>query len=76
MSEINVTQPALSEGSATLPGMGHLLGHARVSITDQGCDAAAWPVGGGIGVASSEASTVGRTPGGHRLPQGRDAQPS
>jgi hypothetical protein len=35
VSEINVAQPALSHGSATLPRMGHLLGHARVSTTDQ-----------------------------------------
>ena len=35
MSEINVAQPALSQGSATLPHMGHLLGYARVSTTDQ-----------------------------------------
>ena len=35
VSEINVAQPPLSEGSATLPGMGHLLGYARVSTTDQ-----------------------------------------
>ena len=35
MSEINVAQPRLSLGSATLPGMGHLLGYARVSTTDQ-----------------------------------------
>jgi DNA invertase Pin-like site-specific DNA recombinase len=35
VSEINVAQPALSEGSATLPRMGHLLGYARVSTTDQ-----------------------------------------
>jgi hypothetical protein len=35
MSKINVAQPALSQGSATLPGMGYLLGYARVSTTDQ-----------------------------------------
>jgi hypothetical protein len=35
MTEINVAQPALSHGSATLPHMGHLLGYARVSATDQ-----------------------------------------
>jgi Resolvase, N terminal domain/Zinc-binding dehydrogenase len=35
MSEINVAQPPLSHGSATLPRMGHLLGYARVSTTDQ-----------------------------------------
>jgi DNA invertase Pin-like site-specific DNA recombinase len=35
VSEINVAQPALSQGSATLPRMGHLLGYARVSTTDQ-----------------------------------------
>jgi hypothetical protein len=35
VSEINVAQPALSQGSATVPGMGHLLGYARVSTTDQ-----------------------------------------
>jgi Resolvase, N terminal domain len=35
VSEINVAQPALSQGSATVPGMGHLLGYARVSTSDQ-----------------------------------------
>jgi resolvase-like protein len=35
MSEINVAQPALSEGCETVSGMGHLLGYARVSTTDQ-----------------------------------------
>jgi DNA invertase Pin-like site-specific DNA recombinase len=35
VSEINVAQPALSQGSATVIGMGHLLGYARVSTTDQ-----------------------------------------
>jgi DNA invertase Pin-like site-specific DNA recombinase len=35
VSEINVAQPALSQGSATVSGMGHLLGYARVSTTDQ-----------------------------------------
>jgi hypothetical protein len=35
VSEINVAQPPLSQGSATLPRMGHLLGYARVSTTDQ-----------------------------------------
>ena len=35
MSEINVAQPPLSEGSETVRGMGHLLGYARVSTTDQ-----------------------------------------
>jgi hypothetical protein len=35
MSEINVAQPPVSEGSATLHRMGHLLGYARVSTTDQ-----------------------------------------
>ena len=35
MSEINVAQPALSQGSATLRRTGHLLGYARVSTTDQ-----------------------------------------
>ena len=35
MSEINVAQPPLSHGSATLPAVGHLLGCARVSTTDQ-----------------------------------------
>jgi DNA invertase Pin-like site-specific DNA recombinase len=35
VSEINVAQPALSEGCATVSGMGHLLGYARVSTTDQ-----------------------------------------
>ena len=35
VSEINVAQPDLSQGSATVIGMGHLLGYARVSTTDQ-----------------------------------------
>jgi DNA invertase Pin-like site-specific DNA recombinase len=35
VSEINVAQPALPQGSATVTGMGHLLGDARVSTTDQ-----------------------------------------
>jgi len=35
VSTINVAQPALSQGSATVIGMGHLLGYARVSTTDQ-----------------------------------------
>jgi DNA invertase Pin-like site-specific DNA recombinase len=35
VSEINVAQPALSQGSATVPRMGHLLGYARVATTDQ-----------------------------------------
>jgi DNA invertase Pin-like site-specific DNA recombinase len=35
VSEINVADPALSQGSATVSGMGHLLGYARVSTTDQ-----------------------------------------
>jgi DNA invertase Pin-like site-specific DNA recombinase len=35
VSEINIAQPAPSQGSATLPRMGHLLGYARVSTTDQ-----------------------------------------
>jgi hypothetical protein len=35
MSEINVTQPPLSQASATVPRMGHLLGDTRVSTTDQ-----------------------------------------
>jgi DNA invertase Pin-like site-specific DNA recombinase len=35
VSEINVPQPPLSQGSATVPRMGHLLGYARVSTTDQ-----------------------------------------
>jgi predicted site-specific integrase-resolvase len=35
VSEINVAQPALSQGSATVSSMGHLLGYARVSTTDQ-----------------------------------------
>jgi DNA invertase Pin-like site-specific DNA recombinase len=35
MSTINVAQPALSQGSATVTGMGHLLGYARVSTSDQ-----------------------------------------
>ena len=35
MSEINVTKLALSQGSATVTRMGHLLGYARVSTTDQ-----------------------------------------
>ena len=35
MSEINVAQPPLSQGSAPVSGMGHLLGYGRVSTTDQ-----------------------------------------
>jgi DNA invertase Pin-like site-specific DNA recombinase len=35
VSEINVAQPPLSQGSATVIGMGQLLGYARVSTTDQ-----------------------------------------
>jgi DNA invertase Pin-like site-specific DNA recombinase len=35
VSEINVAQPGLSQASATVPRMGHLLGYARVSTTDQ-----------------------------------------
>jgi DNA invertase Pin-like site-specific DNA recombinase len=35
MSTINVAQAGLSQGSATVLGMGHLLGYARVSTTDQ-----------------------------------------
>ena len=35
MSEINVTKPPVSEGCETVSGMGHLLGYARVSTTDQ-----------------------------------------
>ena len=33
VSEINVAQPALSQGSATVPGMGHLLGYAGDQVT-------------------------------------------
>jgi DNA invertase Pin-like site-specific DNA recombinase len=35
MSEIKVAQPPLSDGYETVSGMGHLLGYARVSTTDQ-----------------------------------------
>jgi hypothetical protein len=35
MSEINVAQPPASEGCETVSGMGHLLGYARISTTDQ-----------------------------------------
>jgi DNA invertase Pin-like site-specific DNA recombinase len=35
VSAINVAEPAVSQGSATVIGMGHLLGYARVSTTDQ-----------------------------------------
>jgi hypothetical protein len=35
VSENNVAQPPLSQGSATVIGMGQLLGYARVSTTDQ-----------------------------------------
>jgi len=35
VSEINVPQPPLSEGCETVSCMGHLLGYARVSTTDQ-----------------------------------------
>jgi hypothetical protein len=38
VSEINVAEPALSQGSATVSGMGHLLGYARVSTVDQQAD--------------------------------------
>jgi Resolvase, N terminal domain len=35
VSEINVAQPPVSEGCETVSSMGHLLGYARVSPTDQ-----------------------------------------
>jgi hypothetical protein len=35
VSEINVAQPTLSQGSETVRVMGHLLGYARISTTDQ-----------------------------------------
>jgi DNA invertase Pin-like site-specific DNA recombinase len=35
VSEINVAQPPLSDGYETVSSMGHLLGYARVSTTDQ-----------------------------------------
>jgi DNA invertase Pin-like site-specific DNA recombinase len=35
VSEINVAQPRLSKGYATLEGMAHLLGYARISTGDQ-----------------------------------------
>jgi len=35
VSEINVPEPPVSEGCETVSGMGHLLGYARVSTTDQ-----------------------------------------
>jgi hypothetical protein len=35
VSEINVAQPTLSQGSATVSGMADLLGYVRVSTTDQ-----------------------------------------
>ena len=35
VSEINVAQPPVSEGCETVTSMGHLLGYARVSTTDQ-----------------------------------------
>jgi hypothetical protein len=35
VSEINVAQPPLSDGCETVSGMGHLLGYARISTTDQ-----------------------------------------
>jgi DNA invertase Pin-like site-specific DNA recombinase len=35
VSAINVAQAGLSQGSATVIAMGHLLGYARVSTTDQ-----------------------------------------
>jgi DNA invertase Pin-like site-specific DNA recombinase len=35
VSEINVAQQPVSEGYETVRGMGHLLGYARVSTTDQ-----------------------------------------
>jgi DNA invertase Pin-like site-specific DNA recombinase len=35
VSEINIAQPPVSDGYETVSGMGHLLGYARVSTTDQ-----------------------------------------
>ena len=35
VSEINVAQPTMSEGCEAVSDMGHLLGYARVSTTDQ-----------------------------------------
>jgi Resolvase, N terminal domain len=35
VSEINVAQPPVSQSSATVSSMGHLLGYARVFTTDQ-----------------------------------------
>jgi hypothetical protein len=35
VSAINVAQPRVSQGSATVSGIGHLLGYDRVSTTDQ-----------------------------------------
>jgi DNA invertase Pin-like site-specific DNA recombinase len=35
VAEINVAQPPVSDGCETVSGMGHLLGYARVSTTDQ-----------------------------------------
>jgi DNA invertase Pin-like site-specific DNA recombinase len=35
VSTINVAESALSQGSSTVSGMGHLLGDARVSTSDQ-----------------------------------------
>jgi DNA invertase Pin-like site-specific DNA recombinase len=35
VSEINIAKPPLSEGHETVSSMGHLLGYARVSTTDQ-----------------------------------------
>ena len=34
VSEIKLAQPPLSQGSATLRRMGHLLGYAHISTTD------------------------------------------
>jgi hypothetical protein len=35
VSAINVAQPRVSQGSATVSGIGHLLSYDRVSTTDQ-----------------------------------------
>ena len=56
MSEINVAQPALSQGSATVSPMGQLLGYARVSTADQQLQVDALRHAGGYRVFTETAS--------------------
>jgi hypothetical protein len=67
VSTINVPQPGLSEGSATVVGMGHLLGYARVSTGDQQHPAATPP--------SRRAHRGRLLPGVHRDRQRRPHRP-